>query len=242
MNALYRRGQSGNQIELIQRRLAEMGLDPGPIDGIFGPLTLAAVRKLQSRHGLPVDGVVGPQTWDLLFKAAPSVLPMRKSGATRHTGAVFICYRRNDSADVVGRIYDRLVERFGRDAVFKDVDSIPLGQDFRHYLSESMARFAVVVVAIGTKWLSCEGAERLGQDRDFVRIEIESALKLGVPVIPVLVQGATMPGEQDLPTSIARLAYYHGLAVRPDPDFRHDISRLIEGIERILEKHPQVEQ
>ena len=159
----------------------------------------------------------------------------------RHTSAAFICYRRDDSEDVVGRIYDRLVQSFGRDAVFKDVDSIPLGEDFRQYLSESMGRFAVVLVVIGTKWLSVQGAERLGEDRDFVRIEIESALSLGVPVIPVLVQGATMPKEQDLPPSIARLAYHNGLAVRPDPDFRHDISRLIEGIERSLESLGQVE-
>ncbi|MCX7010592.1 MAG: toll/interleukin-1 receptor domain-containing protein, partial [Kiritimatiellaeota bacterium] len=74
--------------------------------------------------------------------------------------AVFICYRREDSADVVGRIYDRLVERFGRDAVFKDVDSIPLGVDFREHLRDSISRFGVILVVIGAKWLSPEGSQR----------------------------------------------------------------------------------
>jgi hypothetical protein len=56
-----------------------------------------------------------------------------RSGKKR-VGNIFISYRRSDSADITGRIYDRLVEEFGRDAIFKDVDSIPLGMDFKVYL------------------------------------------------------------------------------------------------------------
>jgi hypothetical protein len=55
-----------------------------------------------------------------------------------HLGSIFISYRRDDTADVAGRIYDRLIQHFGEDLIFKDVDSIPLGVNFRKYLSESV--------------------------------------------------------------------------------------------------------
>lgn len=235
MNTLYRRGQSGNQIEQIQRRLAEIGLYPGPIDGIFGPLTLEAVRELQTQHALPVDGVVGPQTWQVLFVESRGGAIGTPDGS-RHTGTVFICYRRDDSADVVGRIYDRLVERFGRDAVFKGVDTLPLGVDFRQHLHSSLARFGVILVVIGPEWLSAEGRERLGQERDLVRFEIESGFELGVAMIPLLLQGAPLPKEEDLPPSIAQLAHHNGLVIRPDPDFHHDITQLIDGVQRIIDQ------
>lgn len=235
MSVLYRRGHSGDPIERIQKRLAGLGLDPGPVDGIFGPLTLEAVRQFQMQQSIPVDGVVGPETWQRLFGQRP-YSPVKTPELMTGVPSVFICYRREDSADVVGRIYDRLLERFGKDSVFKDVDSIPLGVDFREHLRDSIARFRVILVVIGPKWLSLEGGQRLRQERDYVRIEIESGLKLGLPLIPLLVYGAAMPAEENLPVSIAQLAYQNGLSIRPDPDFRHDMTQLIDGIQSLLER------
>jgi hypothetical protein len=154
---------------------------------------------------------------------------------SRHT--VFVSYRRDDSSDVTGRIYDRLVQHFGSDCVFKDVDSIPLGVDFRKHLSESVGRCDVLLAVMGKNWQirddSPENAEALNR-RDFVRIEIESALQRGIPVIPVLVQGATLVREQSLPPNLTALAYYNAISVRPDPDFHQDITKLIRGIETHL--------
>ena len=93
---------------------------------------------------------------------------------------ILISYRREDSADVTGRIYDRLIQRFGQGAVFKDVDSIPLGVDFRIYLDEQVAKCEVFLAVIGRDWMKNLGSTektRLDDPRDFVRIEIESALK-----------------------------------------------------------------
>jgi formylglycine-generating enzyme required for sulfatase activity len=148
---------------------------------------------------------------------------------------ILISYRREDSADITGRIYDRLIEQFGRDAVFKDVDSIPFGVDFRIYLDAQVAKCEVFLAVIGRDWMKKRGSRgkpRLDDPGDFVRIEIESALKRYIPVIPVLVGGASIPQADRLPVSIQDLAYRHGTVVRPDPDFHRDMDRLIEYLKR----------
>src|SRR3954467_4642134 len=92
---------------------------------------------------------------------------------------VFISYRRSDSLDVTGRIYDRLEARFGRDSVFLDMDSILLGLDFRHQLDEAVGQCDILVAVIGDGWLEARdarGQRRIDGAQDFVRIEIESAL------------------------------------------------------------------
>ncbi len=148
---------------------------------------------------------------------------------------ILISYRREDSADVTGRIYDRLVQQFGREAVFVDVDSIPLGVDFRAYLDEQVAKCDVFLAVIGRDWMAAKGRKgksRLEDPGDFVRIEIESALKRQIPVIPVLVQGAKIPETQRLPASIQELSYRNGIVVRPDPDFHKDMDRLIAHLKQ----------
>lgn len=146
---------------------------------------------------------------------------------------VFISYRRKDSADITGRLTDRLVQHFGRNAVFKDVDSIPLGVDFRRQVQEAVGQCGVLIAVIGRDWAGAipdSEETRLANPADNVRIEIESALERNVPIIPVLVQGAAMPRAQSLPESLRNLAYRNGIAVRPDPDFNGDMERLIRGI------------
>ncbi len=147
------------------------------------------------------------------------------------TESVFISYRRGDAGDVVGRIYDRLVERFGKPHVFKDVDSIPLGVDFRKHLSDSVGKCSVLLAIISRGWLQqADGERRIDQSNDFVRIEMEAALQRNIPVIPVLVQGASLPSESELPHTLRELAYRNATVVRPDPDFHGDIARLLDGI------------
>lgn len=147
---------------------------------------------------------------------------------------IFISYRRQDSGDGAGRIYDRPVQQFGKEAIFKDVDSIPLGVDFRGVLDKAVGQCNLLLAVIGRQWLSSQtesGARRLDDPRDFVRIEIEAALRRDIPVIPLLVQGAGPPGENDLPPSLQALVYRNAIPIRPDPDFHHDVDRLIKGIE-----------
>ena len=148
---------------------------------------------------------------------------------------IFISYRREDTSDVTGRIYDRLIQHFGRESVFKDVDSIPLGIDFRKHLGDSVGRCDVLLTIIGRQWSAGEvGKRRLDDVRDFVRIELEAALRRDIPVVPVLVQGSSLPSGEDLPETLQSLVYRNGMPVRPDPDFHQDMDKLIRGIEGYL--------
>jgi hypothetical protein len=175
-----------------------------------------------------------------LINKTPSAVPRAADvpTVTRDTSAasIFISYRRGSSNDVTGRMYDRLVRQFGKERVFKDVDSIPLGVDFRKHLTDSVGKCQLLLAVIGTDWRGGEPGKnpRLDEPHDFVRIEIESALQRGIPVIPVLVQGAPVPQEEELPPSLQALAFHQTISVRPDPDFHSDVERLIKGIEHHL--------
>lgn len=149
---------------------------------------------------------------------------------------IFISYRRDDSEAITGRIYDRLVSVFGEGNVFQDVDDIPPGVDFRKYLQDQIAVCDVVLVVIGQRWVSIkdkQGRRRLHVAADFVRIEVEFALQQGKLVVPVLVDNAAMPDPSALPDTLHDLCYRNASPVRHNPDFNHDMRRLIEGIQRV---------
>lgn len=148
---------------------------------------------------------------------------------------IFICYRREDTAGVVGRIYDRLVQRFGKDTIFKDVDSLPLGRDFRRHIDSVVSECCVALVVVGDRWIGASGANRLDDPRDYVRIEIESALKRDIPVIPLLVQNAELPPDERLPDSLKDFAYRNGMSIGHDPHFHSDVDRLIKHLEELIE-------
>lgn len=149
---------------------------------------------------------------------------------------VFICYRREDAPATTGRIYDHLVQSFGEGSVFKDVDSIPVGADFPSHIQRILRQATAQVVVIGPRWLDiCNeaGQPRLQNPGDFVRQEIETGLTSGIPVIPVLVEGATMPPARALAASVAPLTRLQAVNIRFDPDFTTDMHRLITAIEHV---------
>ena len=156
---------------------------------------------------------------------------------------VFICYRRKDSQPFADRIYDWLERAFEPDNVFKDIDTIPLGRDFRRILEEAVIRCDALLVVIGPRWLGEtdeSGRRRVDDPGDWVRIEIETALERDIPVIPLLVDEASFPREADLPPSLQKLVYRHGTPVRPDPDFRHDMGRVIKALRDVpASRHPE---
>lgn len=179
-----------------------------------------------------LGALVSPGSYLQLHEAGtsrPDPQPDRLDASTH----IFISYRRKDSPDVCGRIYDRLVQKFGKQAIFKDVDSIPLGVDFRVHLDNKVAECKVLLAVIGDRWIDANGPEgrsRLFDPRDYVKTEIESALKRKIPVVPLLVRGAQLPEEAEVPDSIKPLVYMTGMPVRADPDFHNDMDRLIEGL------------
>ena len=152
---------------------------------------------------------------------------------------IFISYRRADSTYLVGRIKDRLIAAFGDQSVFRDLDDIPAGVDFRTVLEEETNECDVMLVVIGPQWAGitdAAGNKRLYNPGDYTRIEVETGLKRleqnRAMVIPVLVMNAPMPSPQDLPESLERLTYQNAISIRNDPDFNNDVEKLIRDIRR----------
>jgi len=151
-------------------------------------------------------------------------------------GRIFISYRRADSAGYAGRIYDRLTAHFGEDAVFMDVDTIEAGLDFVEVLQNAVQSCDVLVALIGQRWLTVKdenGERRLDNPEDFVRVEIAAALDRNIRVIPVLVDGTTMPRSTELPRNLKPLARRNALQVNHH-SFNADAYRLISQLELAL--------
>jgi hypothetical protein len=205
------------------------------------PLLLQLVPLLLAlawlNHRRNRAGVAGRSTPDASTRSRPEPAVAKAEAPPTRTRplqpTVFISYRRSDSADITGRIYDRLAQRFGDEHVYKDVDTIPLGVDYRKHLDGLVSKCDALVAVIGREWLTTPGvdARRLSDPRDLVRIEIAAALARGIPVVPVLVGGASIPDERELPEDLRDLSYRNGIQVRPDPDFHKDLDRLIAGLE-----------
>src|SRR6185437_14616575 len=104
-------------------------------------------------------------------------------------GGIFISYRRQETRDFAGRLYDWLADRFGESRVFIDVVTIAPGVDFADAIFREVAACTVLLAIIGPTWLSAvdlHGRRRLDDPDDLVRLEIEAALARGVRVIPIL--------------------------------------------------------
>ena len=158
---------------------------------------------------------------------------------------VFISYRRDDEQGYAVRLYERPAESFGKERLFFDVDSIPIGFDFVSYIERQIGLSDVVLVVIGRNWLNAtdeHGQRRLENPEDFVRIEIESALEQGKHVIPVLVQGAVMPLSTQLPPKLRPLARRNAFFAS-HVGFRAETERLIaslRGMKKLIEAEKRI--
>jgi TIR domain-containing protein len=122
---------------------------------------------------------------------------------------IFISYRRKDTGGYAGRLYDYLTEKFGRDEVLFDVEVEGTAEHLRDWVARVVPDAAVELVLIGEEWvIDHSGRRRLHEPDDMVRLEIELALRYEIPIIPLLVDGASFPNPADLPESINELARF----------------------------------
>ena len=143
---------------------------------------------------------------------------------------IFISYRRDETKDVAGRLYDRLTTIFGKDKVFRDIYTIPGGADFPSWIEEAVASAKVVVVLIGDRWATIADSQnrrRIDDPADWVRLEIAIALERDTLVVPVLVEDAKMPAEPELPDPLRELARHHAIELS-DRRFEADVEELIK--------------
>jgi hypothetical protein len=151
---------------------------------------------------------------------------------------IAISYRREDTRWIVGRIFDRLVEYYGHDSIFMDIDGVPLGFDFRDQIQNALQRSDILIAVIGPQWLAVQketGQPRLADETDWVRIEIEAALGKKIPVIPVLIDRTPLPKPNELPEPLRAFAYRQATNVDTGVDFQTHMDRLIRSIDQLLE-------
>jgi Family of unknown function (DUF6416)/TIR domain len=153
---------------------------------------------------------------------------------------IFISYRREDAGYPAGWLYDVLVSHFGADRVFKDVDSIEPGDDFAEVVGAAVGSCSVLLAVIGVGWLAAaddDGQRRLDDPSDLVRLEIETALRREIRVIPVLVAGARIPRRAQLPASLEVLAGRQAVELSY-ARFSTDLNALIKVLDKALTSGP----
>jgi TIR domain len=154
---------------------------------------------------------------------------------------LFVSYRRSDSRSFAHRLHDRLRRVFGR-VVFMDVSDIEPGADFSEVIEERLKSCRVLVAVIGNTWVNCadtQGKRRLWIDGDYVRLEVAKALAGNILVLPVLVNGTTMPLAPDLPDDLKALAGRNAIPI-DDDRFDSDVERLIGAIETVVPRRSRL--
>ena len=149
---------------------------------------------------------------------------------------IFISYRRDDADEAAGRLSDHLVNQFGQDSVFMDVDGIAPGRDFRKVIEETLTQCDVLLGVMGRNWVDIKdeaGHRRLDNESDFVRLEIASALRRDIPVIPVRVQGATVPKPDSLPPDLKDFSYRNAVELTHER-WNSDVQLLVEKMRRLF--------
>lgn len=148
---------------------------------------------------------------------------------------IAISYRRADSSAMTGRIFDRLVARYGKDSIFIDVDNIPLGVDYRRQIEATWQQADLLIAVIGPQWIGEDtDPARIRQRGDPIRVEIETALARELPILPVLVDGATMPASKALPKSLQPLSYINAAQVNSGRDFHAQMERLMAAVDQAV--------
>lgn len=250
---------AGNQFTFSDERILTIGraedvdvhLDSPYVSRHHGRLTPTSdgwqYEDLGSKHGTHFRGsrisrllLVGPVTLVLGEPGHGQELRILPT----HPSRIFICYRREDSAGHAGRLRDRLAQIFGKSQVFRDIDNMRAGEDFVERVTRTIGACRVVLVVIGRHWLdarNADGRRRLDDPDDYVRLEVATALNTDSPatVIPVIVQGATMPRREELPPDLAPLSRRSALTAS-DEQWDAEMDALTERIESIIRTPPQL--
>jgi uncharacterized protein YjbI with pentapeptide repeats len=150
---------------------------------------------------------------------------------------IFISYRRKDTGGHAGRVVDHLKAQYGKDMVLFDLEVEGTAERLRPWVQRVVQECAVELVLIGSDWLEDRnGNRRLFEDGDIVRLEIELAIESDIPIIPILVEGASFPDPADLPESINALTEYKGYGLT-NRQWDADVTVLVEAIDSIVHSH-----
>jgi hypothetical protein len=154
-------------------------------------------------------------------------------------GGIFICYRRGDTGPYAGRLRDALSQHFGTEQVFRDIDSVDLGERFPRVIEREVGSCDALLALIGPMWMSIKddaGGRRLDDPNDYVHLEIATVLRRedDVLVIPVLVGPTSMPAAAYLPGPLASLAECNALRIT-DENWDDQLKRLTGRLAKVVE-------
>ena len=218
---LKQRQESGKK-NTIECEISE--IDVPLADLLFGYETQAILRTLPDTQG----GDPTPPA-----NLPPTPLPTKKLKPS----SIFISYRRDDSLNETIRIYERLEKEFGSDAIFRDINSIQLGKNFRKVILQAVKDCQVLLVVMGKDWATLteqDGTLRIDNPADYVRREISLALDFDKHVIPILLEGSAPIDKVYLPDLLQDLRENQGIQVGQDRHFHIDIDELIDQLSSIL--------
>jgi outer membrane protein assembly factor BamB len=178
-------------------------------------------------------GLSAMRAWGCVTTTSSSV-------SSRQAHGIFLSYRRQDSSHLAGRLADALIDRFGSETIFMDVDSVPLGRDFVEAIDGALSQSSVLLAVIGPLWRDATdktGRRRIDDPRDIVVLEISSALSRGLTVIPVLADGAQMPGPDELPERLRPLSTRNAVSLDA-VSFHRDVDWLLRQLGSIVPADP----
>jgi hypothetical protein len=208
--------------------------------GAFGPPRGQRPAEAEAPLNESMEGITGGPG-SLAQKAARDIEAAAKQEVQEQARRVpdpriFLCYRREDSQGFARGIYESLAAKYSPEQVYRDIDSTPPGVRYSTWIESRIDQCHVMIVLIGPAWSTAKdqaGQRRLELPKDWVREEIAVGLRRGIPILPVCVQGARMPSEDELPPSIVDLAGFQSTEVT-DSRWDFDIKRLLQAIDNLI--------
>jgi formylglycine-generating enzyme required for sulfatase activity len=150
-------------------------------------------------------------------------------------GKIFLNYRRSDADAWADRLFERLIKQFPRDDIFMDIDGrIPYGFPWAKWLDQQVAACDLMLVLIGRTWVAEFKTRSEPNERDYVRVEIESALARNIPVVPVFLADTQVPQSEQLPETVRPLLALQAARLQRGPDFERDADALVTGVARSI--------
>lgn len=142
---------------------------------------------------------------------------------------IFISYRVQDTAGETGRLVDDLKQHFADDQIFMDIENLEPGADFVDSIEKSLDTCDVFLAVIGPRWKGHHESEsnRINDPNDWVRMEVGTALRRNIRVVPVLVDGATLPKQDELPSDLQALLRRQAIEIT-NKRWRYDTEQLIQ--------------
>jgi hypothetical protein len=152
---------------------------------------------------------------------------------------IFISYRHDDAPTAVAWLTHTLSEQYGTENVFEYKDHAQPARDFRQVIGRAIRKCDVMLAILGKHW-------KLGRDEattgiksidDWVRIELETAMQLALPVLPVLVEGATMPAAGELPETLRNFSFLTAVTIdTSNKNFHRDVQALVVQIDKLAQE------